>query len=143
MLLIIARIYHIWHTYPLPRKDSMEERLAEWIGSSKKDLKALPQEVMRVMGFALRIAQLGGLYEGAKVLKGFHGADVIEILADDEAGTYRGVYTVRFPKALFILHVFQKKSKSGIATPKQDIDLIKSRLKLAETIYNKKYLEKR
>ncbi len=121
----------------------MEEKQAEWIGSSKRDLASLPQDIKRTMGYALRIAQLGGQHEDTKVLKGFHGADVIEILEDDKAGTYRGVYTVRFPKALFILHVFQKKSKSGIATPKKDMDLIKSRLKLAEAIYKEKYLKRK
>jgi phage-related protein len=79
----------------------------------------------------------------AKVLKGFSGADVVEILADGQDGTYRAVYTVRFLKAVFILHVFQKKSKSGIATPKKEIDLIKSRLRIAESIYNEKYLNQK
>jgi phage-related protein len=80
-------------------------------------------------------------HEDAKVLKGFHGANVVEIISDDRAGTYRTVYTVRFAKAVFVLHVFQKKSKHGIATSKQDIDLIKNRLKLAEAIYQEKYIK--
>ncbi len=113
-----------------------------WIGPSKKDLLSLPEDVKHEIGYALYQAQLSKQPENTKILKGFHGADVIEILVDDRAGTYRSVYTIRFSKAIFVLHVFQKKSKSGIATPKKDIDLIKSRLKLAEAAFNEKYLKR-
>jgi phage-related protein len=68
-------------------------------------------------------------------LKGFGGAGVLELIEDYQGGTYRAVYTVRFATKIYILHVFQKKSKKGIATPKQEIDLIKARLKQAEELH--------
>jgi len=104
----------------------------EWIGSSHKDLMALPADVRRLFGFALSLAQSGDKHDAAKVLKGFGGAGVLEVLEDDVGGTYRAVYTVKFAEAVFVLHCFQKKSKRGIATPKEDMDIIQARLKIAE-----------
>lgn len=124
-------------------KDLMKEKFVMWMGSSKKDLMSLSDTVIDEIGYALYFAQIGKQHKDTKVLKGFHGADVIEILADDQAGTYRAVYTVRFEEIVFVLHVFQKKSKQGIETPKHDIELIKNRLKLAETIYKEKYQNKK
>jgi phage-related protein len=111
---------------------STNERPLEWIGSSYKDLMALPVEVRRLFGFALSLAQVGDRHDAAKVLKGFGGAGVLEVVEDDAGGTYRAVYTVKFPEAVFVLHCFQKKSKRGIATPKEDMDTINARLKIAE-----------
>lgn len=108
------------------------EKPLQWIGSSHKDLMALPADVRRFFGFALLLAQSGDKHDAAKVLKGFSGAGVIEVLEDDVGGTYRAVYTVRFPEAVFVRHCFQKKSKRGIATPKEDMDIIHARLKIAE-----------
>ena len=108
------------------------EKPIEWIGSSHKDLMALPAEVRRFFGFALSLAQAGDKHDSAKVLKGFGGAGVIEVVEDDAGGTYRAVYTVKFAEAVFVLHCFQKKSKRGIATPKEDMDIINARLKIAE-----------
>jgi phage-related protein len=68
------------------------------------------------------------------VLKGFGGAGVLEVVEDDAGGTYRAVYTVRFEEAVFVLHCFQKKSKRGIETPKQDMDIVHARLKAAEAL---------
>lgn len=104
----------------------------EWIGSTKKDLIAMPAAVVDVFGYALYLAQIGTKHEQAKPLKGFGSAGVLEVVEDSRGGTYRAVYTVRFAARVFVLHVFQKKSKSGIATPKADLDLIKARLKLAQ-----------
>jgi phage-related protein len=104
----------------------------EWIGSAKKDLIAMPAAVVDVFGYALYLAQIGTKHEQAKPLKGFGSAGVLEVVEDSRGGTYRAVYTVRFAARVFVLHVFQKKSKSGIATPKADLDLIKARLKLAQ-----------
>jgi phage-related protein len=104
----------------------------EWIGSSHKDLMALPADVRRLFGFALSLAQSGDKHDAAKVLKGFGGAGVLEVVEDDIAGTYRAVYTVKFAQAVFVLHCFQKKSKRGIATPKEDMDIIHARLKIAQ-----------
>ena len=99
-----------------------------WIGSSLRDLRALPPEVRRDIGQALYTAQQGATDPAAKPLKGFGGTRVMEIVERDRGGTYRAVYTAQFAEAVYVLHVFQKKSKRGIATPKQDIDLIRRRL---------------
>lgn len=82
-------------------------------------------------GFALFLAQTGQRPPDAKPLKGF-GAGVVELVDDHDGDTYRAVYTVRLGSAIYVLHAFKKKSKRGIKTPKQDIDLIKQRLKVAE-----------
>ena len=106
----------------------------EWIASTYKDLMALPPDVRRRFGYALSLAQKGDQDDAAKVLKGFGGAGVLEVIEDDVGGTYRAVYTVKFTEAVFVLHCFQKKSKSGIATPKADMDIIRARLKVAEAL---------
>ena len=108
------------------------EKPLEWVGSSRKDLMALPADVRRFFGFALSLAQVGDKHDAAKVLKGFGGAGMLEVVEDDMGGTYRAVYTVKFAEAVFVLHCFQKKSKRGIATPKEDMDIINARLKIAE-----------
>ena len=82
--------------------------------------------------YGLHRAQIGKQHISAKVLKGFDGAGVVELVENDAAGTYRAVYTVRLGNRVYVLHCFQKKSKQGIQTPKEDINLIRSRLKLAE-----------
>lgn len=104
----------------------------EWIGSSRDDLRAFPPEVRRVMGQAIDDAQLGGENPVAKALKGFGGRGVLEIVDDFDGDTYRAVYTVKFAGVVYVLHAFQKKAKKGIATPRQQIDLIKARLRRAE-----------
>ncbi len=111
-----------------------KEKLLEWIGSSHRDLMALPNDVRRFFGYALSLAQAGDQHDAAKVLKGFGGAGVLEVVEDDAGGTYRAVYTVKFEEAVFVLHCFQKKSKRGIATPKQDMDIIRARLKVAAAL---------
>jgi len=103
-----------------------------WIASAKDDLLAMPIEVRRAVGYALFAAQQGEKHDDAKVLKGFGDAGVLEIIAKHDGDTFRAVYTVRFGDVIYVLHVFQKKSKRGIATPKKDQDLIRKRLKLAE-----------
>ena len=110
------------------------EKPLEWISSSHKDLMALPAEVRRFFGYALSLAQAGDQHDAAKVLKGFGSAGVLEVVEDDRSGTYRAVYTVKFKEAVFVLHCFQKKSKSGIATPKEDIAIIRARLKVVEAL---------
>ena len=110
------------------------ERPLAWISSSKKDLMALPLEVRKFFGHALDFAQRGDKHDAAKVLKGFGGAGVLELVEDDKDGTYRAVYTVKFAEAVFVLHCFSKKSKRGIETPKEDRDIIRARLKAAEAI---------
>lgn len=119
--------------YNLPAMTCTDKPL-EWIASSYKDLMALPPDVRRRFGYALSLAQKGDQDDAAKVLKGFGGAGVLEVIEDDAGGTYRAVYTVKFAEAVFVLHCFQKKSKSGIATPKADMDIIRARLKVAEAL---------
>ncbi|TMQ31067.1 MAG: hypothetical protein E6K65_02745 [Nitrospirae bacterium] len=103
-----------------------------WIGSTKADLRNFPEEVKDSIGFALYVAQQGGKHADAKPLRGFGSAGVLEIVEDHDGDTYRAVYTVRLAGRVYVLHAFQKKSKTGIETPKAEINLIKSRLKRAE-----------
>ena len=114
---------------------SNDLRPVAWIASSRKDLKSFPDEVQFAMGFGLFEAQRGRKHKDAKPLTGFGGAGVLEIISNFDGDTFRAVYTVRFQEVVYVLHCFQKKSKSGIATPKQDLDLIKSRLRVAESEY--------
>ena len=90
-----------------------------------------------MMGFALFQAQTGGKHVDVKPLKGFGGAGVLEIIGDLERSTFRAVYTVKFPGAVYVLHAFQKKSKKGVKTPNAELDLIRRRLKAAEEHYEK------
>ena len=103
-----------------------------WVGRSKRDLHSLPEPVEDLFGYALYLAQDGRKHEQAKPLKGFGSAGVLEVVEDWDRSTYRAVYTVRFEGVVFVLHIFQKKSTRGAATPKTDIDLIRERLKVAE-----------
>lgn len=98
----------------------------------------MPEDVQDGFGFALYMAQCGGKHPDAKPLKGFGGAGVLEIVEDHNSDTYRAVYTVRFADAVYVLHVFQKKSKKGIATPQDDISKIKARLAMAEEMHKRK-----
>jgi phage-related protein len=107
----------------------------EWISSSLDDLRKFPEDVQQMMGFALYLAQLGKKHPDSKPLKGFKGSGVLEIVEDFDGDTYRAVFTVKFEGIVYVLHAFQKKSKRGIATPKQDIDLIETRLKRAKEHY--------
>lgn len=110
----------------------------EWVGSSKEDLKSFPDEVQDHVGFTLHQAQAGMKHRDAKPMKGL-GSGVLEIVSRHDGDTYRAVYAVRFKGVLYVLHAFQKKAKKGIATPKQEIDVIKRRLKLAEQHYKDEY----
>ncbi len=113
-------------------------RPVTWVGPSRYELASFPKPVRRNMGQALYAAQRGETDPSAKPLKGFGGARVMEIVEHDRSGTYRGVYTAQFAGMIYVLHMFQKKSKQGIATPKQDIDLIRSRLADAERDYRER-----
>jgi len=109
----------------LPRKP------LKWVGSSKRDLDGMPEDVQDVFGYAIDLAQAGGKHPEAKALSGFGSAAVLEVVEDFRSDTFRAVYTVKFAGWVYVLHCFQKKSKSGIKTPKEDLDLIKARLKAA------------
>jgi phage-related protein len=111
------------------------ERPIAWVGSSRKDLRTFPRKVRRDICQSLYAAQQGEVDPSAKPLRGFGGASVIEIVAEDRGGTWRAVYTVRFAEAIYVLHAFQKKSKKGIATPTRDMNLIRQRLTEAERMH--------
>lgn len=113
-----------------------------WVGSSRADLKAFPDDVKDLMGFALDLAQQGLKHVSATPLQGFGGAAVLEIKVNSAGSTYRSVYTIKFREALYVLSAFQKKSKSGISTPKFEIDLIRARLNRAEVHYEECNKEK-
>jgi phage-related protein len=103
----------------------------KWVGSAKRDRDAMPEDVKDVFGHAIDLAQAGGKHQDAKVLAGFGSAGVLEVVEDSRGDTYRAVYTVRFTGWIYVLHCFQKKSKSGIKTPKKDLDLIHAPLEAA------------
>ena len=107
----------------------------KWIGSSKRDLDAMPEDVKDVFGHAIDLAQVGGKHQDAKTMSGFGSAGILEIVEDFRGNTFRAVYTVKFAGWVYVLHCFQKKSKSGIKTPKDDMHLINLRLKAARQDY--------
>jgi phage-related protein len=105
-----------------------------WVASSRKDLCSFPEAVRNNVGYALFVAQCGRRHRNAKILSGFGGGGVVEVVEDHRGDTYRAVYTVRFVNAVYVLHAFQKKSKRGRATPRREIELIRQRLREAEEI---------
>jgi phage-related protein len=119
------------------------ERQLFYVGSSQRDLKDLPDPVKEEFSLGFILALRGKQHPKAKPFKGFGGNSVLEIVEDHRSGTYRAIYTVKFPKAVYVLHVFQKKSKKGIETPKQDVWLIQERFKRAEADYKETFKEKK
>ena len=119
--------------------DVLNSKPLHFVGDSDRNSRGFPKEVREVMGQALWAAQLDKKYSDAKPLKGFIGAGVLEIVSDYDTDTYRGVYTVKLAGAMYVLHTFQKKSKRGIQTAKQDIGLIRQRLRAAEQHYREQY----
>jgi phage-related protein len=105
-----------------------------WVGSAKKDLSAMPEDVQDTFGYALHLAQAGGKHSQAKPLKGFVGAGVLEVVEDHQGDAYRAVYTVRYAQVVYVVHCFQKKSTNGIATPKPDMELLVRRLKAVDAL---------
>jgi phage-related protein len=113
------------------------ERPLFWVGSSIKDIARFPPAVQRTVGFALSAAQFGGKHPSAKPWKG-EGPGILEVVKDYDGDTYRAIYTVRFANAVYVLHVFQKKSPHGIATRQSDVALVKERLKVAQRDYEER-----
>jgi phage-related protein len=105
-----------------------------WVGASRKDFSAFPDDVKSEMGYGLFQAQQGFRHRKARPLTGFGGAGVVEIVSDHRGDAFRTVYTVRFASSVYVLHAFQKKSKTGIATPQSDINLVRQRLREAEKL---------
>jgi phage-related protein len=107
-------------------------RRVTWVGSSLDDLRSFPRDVQDTVGYALYLAQMGGKHPSAKPLRGFGGAGVLEVTEDYAGDTFRAVYTLTLPEAVYVLHAFQKQAKHGIATPKRELDLIRQRLRQAQ-----------
>ena len=101
-----------------------------WVGDSRERLWQFPKEPRRVIGKALEYAQLGDKHPAAKPMRGL-GTGVLQIVARHSTNAYRAVYTVSIRDRVYVLHCFEKKSTSGIRTPKREIDLIKQRLRRA------------
>jgi phage-related protein len=127
-----------WDNPSVRRVLAADEKPLHWVGSSKRDVLSFPAAVKDDMGNALGIAQLGGTAPTAKAWKGL-GPGVLEIVESHEGNAYRAVYTVRFEKAIYVLHAFQKKSPSGFRTAKKDVDLVTERLKAAAKDYGEHY----
>ncbi|MYB51024.1 MAG: hypothetical protein F4X77_02315 [Acidobacteriia bacterium] len=113
-------------------------RPLEWVGSTKADIKSFPEAVREVLGYALFQAQVGLKHQSVKPLRGL-GGKVLEVISRHDGDTFRAVYTVRFGTVVYVLHIFQKKAKRGIATPESEIDLIKRRLRAAEQHYRRNH----
>jgi len=122
----------------MARLPAKGEKRLDWVGSSKKNFLAFPEPVKGDMGNALGLAQFEGKHPSAKPWKG-RGPGVFEIVDDYDGDTYRAVYTVRFKEVVYMLHAFQKKSPKGIKTAKVDVELVRSRLKLAQQDYEARY----
>jgi phage-related protein len=105
------------------------------MGSSRRDLLRCPQRVQDLCGFALSLAQRGEKHADAKPFKGFGDAGILEIAVQVRGESYRAVYTVRYAEAIYVLHVFHKKSRRGIATPRDELNLVRSRLKQVQQLH--------
>jgi phage-related protein len=116
------------------------EKPLYWIASSLHDLLAFPEAVKDEIGTALSVAQFGGKHPRAKPWKGV-GSGVFEVVEDYRGDAYRAIYTVRFANAVYALHAFQKKSPSGIKTPRKDVEVVRERLKLAQQDYEVRHVD--
>lgn len=110
-----------------------------FVGSARADLRGFPEDVKDAIGFALHLAQMGDKHLHAKPLQGFGGAAVLEMVENHDGDTYRAVYTVKLADAIYVLHVFQKKSKRRIATPRHEVELIRARLRQAEADHTARF----
>ncbi|MGO9324930.1 MAG: type II toxin-antitoxin system RelE/ParE family toxin [Terracidiphilus sp.] len=122
----------------MTRLNVQGEKPLHWMGSALKQLKEFPPKVQRNIGFALGAAQHGGKHLSTKPWKG-EGPGVLEVVKDFDGDTYRAIYTVRFERAVYVLHAFQKKSPRGIETRQSDIALVRVRLKMAQQDYEERY----
>lgn len=119
----------------MPEKSS-EPRKLIWLVDSLDRLSGFPPAVRQKLGFALYQAQIGQQHESAKILRGFADA-VWQVRADGPSGTYRALYVAQLGDAIYVLHAFQKKSTSGIATPRRELELIRQRIQLARKLAGK------
>jgi len=114
--------------------DDLPLKPVVWIGSSRKDLRAFPSLVRDHVGYAIFVAQHGGKHRDTKPMRGFGGAGLVEVFTDYRGDTFRAVYTVRHAGTVYVLHAFQKKSKTGSETPRKEMDLIRQRMREAELL---------
>lgn len=112
------------------RADKPVAKPLVWMGDSLEAVRDFPPPVKDEIGFARYQAQIGNKHVNAKPMKGL-GPGIFEIISDYRSDTFRAVYLMRLGNKVYVLHAFQKKSKSGIATPRPDIELIRQRLKRA------------
>ena len=122
----------------MTRPNVSDQKPLFWIGSALKEVKRFPGDVQRSIGFALSAAQYGGKHPSANPWKG-EGPGVLEIVKDYDGDTYRAIYKVRFAHAVYVLHIFQKKSPTGIETRQSDIQLVRDRLRMAQQDYEERY----
>ena len=122
-----------------PPEEPASLRPVHWVGSSREDLRAMPEDVRREVGRALLVAQLGGRARIATPLREFRGTSVLEIRDDYDSDTYRCVYTVQFTEAIYVLHAFQKKSRQGTKTPERELSVIRQRVQAAELDHRQRY----
>jgi phage-related protein len=120
------------------RVPAADEKPLHWVGSAKRDFLSFPAAVKDDMGNARGIAQVGGTAPTVKPWKGL-GPGVLEVVESHEGNAFRAVDTVRFEKAIYVLHAFQKKSPSGVRTAKRDVDLVEQRLRQAQRDYEEHY----
>jgi phage-related protein len=118
---------------------SQELKPLYFVGSARDDVRAFPEEVRDAIGFAFHLAQTREMHLHARPLQGYGVAGVLEIVESHDGNAYRTVYTDRFEHAIYVLHAFQKKSRRGIVTPRQELDLISSRLRQAEEHHTKQF----
>jgi phage-related protein len=124
------------------RQPSLPPKDLRYVPGVLKELQGFPEEVRETVADALNMACNGEKADTAKPLKGYNGAGVLEIVEDDDGNTYRAVYTVKFAWVVYVIHAFQKKSKSGKATPRQETNLIGERLRRVEAEWNRDYRQK-
>ena len=126
-----------------PEEKPVKQRLLRFTKAAQRDFAALPEEVQVKFQFALHQAELGGKHLDAKVLHGFGGASVLEVVVSHKRATYRAVYTLQFPGFVYLIHAFQKKSKSGNKTPKYELDAIDHRIAAAGKDYEQRLSNER
>lgn len=115
----------------------MSAKPVVFLGSTRKEIGAFPEDVRDEVGFALWQAQQGGKHPSVKPLRGFGGAGVLEVVVDHDGDTFRAVYTVKLAGTIYVLHAFKKRSKQGAALPREDRELIVKRLRQTETLHER------
>ena len=119
----------------MPAKTAPSRNPLKWVGSSRKNLAALPEDVQDVFGSALLDVQYGDTPDRARPFGEGLPREVWKIVEDFDGDTYRAVYTAAFPEVVYVLDAFMKKSKAGIKTPQADKYRVLARLKAAEQDY--------